>query len=140
MVSYLQTYVLKISLTELILWSIRLNFVTKNYLWTKIEPKRKYKWLQAKRSEGAEGVLAEPRQAQSPTTQKIPKNGRRDLGQKPTFPPLYPKSVAYTYMHIEEKSFLAHHKQCLHLPVTSILLFHLYNFSFKSLFQLSLCT
>ena len=62
MVSYLQVYVLKISLTELILWSIRLNFVTKNYLWTKIEPKRKYKWLQAKRSEGAEGVRAEPRE------------------------------------------------------------------------------
>ena len=56
------TYVLKISLTELILWRIRLNFVTKNYLWTKIEPKRKYKWLQVKRSEGAEGVRAEPRE------------------------------------------------------------------------------
>ena len=62
MVSYLQTYVLKISLIELILWSIRLNFESKNYLWTKIEPKRKYKWLQAKRSEGVEGVLAEPRE------------------------------------------------------------------------------
>ena len=61
MVSYLQTYVLKISLIELILWSIGLNFESKNYLWTKIEPKRKYKWLQAKRSEGAEGVLAEPK-------------------------------------------------------------------------------
>ena len=63
MVSYLQTYVLKISSIELILWSIRLNFESKNYLWTKIEPKRKYKWLPAKRSEGAEGVLAELREA-----------------------------------------------------------------------------
>jgi len=35
-VSYLQIYVLKISLIELILWSIRLNFVSKNYLWAKI--------------------------------------------------------------------------------------------------------
>ena len=62
MVSYLQIYAWKISSTELILWSIKLNFVSKNYLRTKIESKRKYKWLPAKRSEGAEGVLAEPRE------------------------------------------------------------------------------
>ena len=62
MVSYLQVYVLKLYLKELILCSIRLNFVSKNYLYAKIEPKRKYKWLPAKRSEGAEGVLAEPRE------------------------------------------------------------------------------
>ena len=54
---------LKISWTELILWCIRLKFESKNYLWTKIEPKRKYKWLQAKRSEDAEGVFAERREA-----------------------------------------------------------------------------
>ena len=29
------------------------------YLWTKIEPNRKYEWLQAKRSESAESSLAE---------------------------------------------------------------------------------
>ena len=43
MVSYLQVYVLKLYLKELILCSIRLNFVSKNYLYAKIEPKRKYK-------------------------------------------------------------------------------------------------
>ena len=32
-------------------------------LWAKIEPKRRYECLQVKRSEGAEGVLAERRQA-----------------------------------------------------------------------------
>ena len=36
--------------------------MSKNYLSAKIEPKRKYKWLPAKRSEGAEGFLTEPRE------------------------------------------------------------------------------
>ena len=33
------------------------------YLWAKIEPKRRYEWLRAKRSEGAGGVPAEHREA-----------------------------------------------------------------------------
>ena len=34
-----------------------------HYLWGKIEPKRRYEWLRAKRSEGTEGVLDERTEA-----------------------------------------------------------------------------
>ena len=57
MVFSYQIYVLKISSTELILYE-----ASGQTLWAKFEPKHKYKWLPAKRSEGAEGVLAEPRE------------------------------------------------------------------------------
>ena len=99
-VSYIQIYVWKISITELILWNIRLNFVSKNYfrakiiceqklfasknylraiiiceqkifasknlLWAKIICEQKLNQSvntsDCQRSEGAEGVLAEPRE------------------------------------------------------------------------------